>query len=81
MICVSMGHEEVVDVSDTDANLRQPPQHTVATASVNKQSSGRCLQHETGVVTLGYRSIARTEHRNFIHLKVFNYPCKDTEFF
>lgn len=55
-------------VDDGLDHLLQLRQYSVSSARIHQHQSAGSLEHKTGIINLGNRSISRSEHRNLIHL-------------
>ena len=60
-----LGKNHVDDGLDYLLQLRQ---YSVSSARIHQHQSAGSLEHKTGIINLGNRSISRSEHRNLIHL-------------
>ena len=55
-------------VDDGLDHLLQLRQYSVSSARIHQHQGAGSLEHKTGIINLGNRSISRSEHRNLIHL-------------
>ena len=60
-----LGKNHVDDGLDYLLQLRQ---YSVSSARIHQHQGAGSLEHKTGIINLGNRSISRSEHRNLIHL-------------
>ena len=60
-----LGKNHVDDGLDYLLQLRED---SVSSARIHQHQSAGSLEHKTGIINLGNRSISRSEHRNLIHL-------------
>ena len=60
-----LGKNHVDDGLDHLLHLRED---SVSSARIHQHQSAGSLEHKTGIINLGNRSISRSEHRNLIHL-------------
>ena len=59
-----LGKNHVDDGLDYLLQLRED---SVSSARIHQHQSAGSLEHKTGIINLGNRSISRSEHRNLIH--------------
>ena len=66
MVGMGMGNEEVMNIRNLNIHLLQLRQYSVSSARIHQHQGAVSLEHKTGVINLGNRSISRSEHRNLI---------------
>ena len=64
MVGMRMGNEEVMNVRNLNMYLLQLRQYSVSSARIHQHQGAGSLEHKTGIINLGNRSISRSEHRN-----------------
>ena len=64
MVGMRMGNEEVMNVRNLNIYLLQLRQYSVSSARIHQHQGAGSLEHKTGIINLGNRSISRSEHRN-----------------
>ena len=67
---MGMSDEEMMHLGNREIHLLQLRENAISTTRIHQQTGGISSQHKTGIINLGNRSVARSQHRNLIHIPV-----------